>query len=425
MAASRPEATSAPRLARGRTAFIVGAAFAVNAAAATALLLYTGQGFLRAAGVLAGVAIGALAAGLWVGMAPEPSPRGRWAATLIAYLVAALGVAAWNARPEVRGWPLGDALAMLIVLALPAYVTGLLLASLADEARGAGIAAMAGAALGVALAAGLLIPNVDAPLLFAGTATVIFLALLSDWRHARAPGAEMNGDVIIISGAAHRGQLAHTLALRFAADGARLVLTGRSDGVEAIAAELAADGAQAIAVTADLLDEDATRRVVETALERFGRIDALVNTAGGLTVIAKVADTSAEALRAELDRNLTTALNLTRAALPALRQTRGAVVNFASPAALRAPASLAAYSAAKAGIVALTRALAVEEREHGVRVNAIAPGMLDTLQNRESPSTSARFVSREEVAEVVRFLVSRESRGISGETIQVMGETIR
>jgi NAD(P)-dependent dehydrogenase (short-subunit alcohol dehydrogenase family) len=95
----------------------------------------------------------------------------------------------------------------------------------------------------------------------------------------------------------------------------------------------------------------------------------------------------------------------------------------APPAGL--DASLAAYSAAKAGIVALTRALAVEEREHGVRVNAIAPGMLDTLQNREKPSESARFVSREEVAEVVRFLVSRESRGISGETIQVMGETLR
>lgn len=426
MAASRPEATSPDTIRPARAAFMLGFAFAVNTAAGSAVLLYTGQGFLRAAGVLFGTTIGALTAGLWVGAVPGTRLRPRWAVTLILYLLAAVVVALWTTRPALRAFPLGDAVAMLLILALPAYATGLLLAAIAEGAgRRAGLAAMAGAALATVIAASTLIPRLDAPIVFALTATLVLFAMLADWRRAHPGGGTMPGDVIIISGAAHRGQLAFSLAQHLAADGARLVLTGRSDGVHHLAAELAAEGRTAVAVQADLLDEADTARVVQTAREHFGRIDAIVNAAGGLAHIGSVEDTGPDALRAELDRNLATALNLTRAALPALRETRGAIVYFASPAALRAPATLAAYSAAKAGLVALTRSLAIEERDHGVRVNAIAPGIMDTDQNRATSGENTRFVPRDEVAEVVSFLVSRRSRGVTGEVIQVLSGTIR
>ncbi len=117
---------------------------------------------------------------------------------------------------------------------------------------------------------------------------------------------------------------------------------------------------------------------------------------------------------------------MSRAALPLLRESGGAIVNFASPAGLRAVKGMAAYSAGKAGVVALTRALAKEEKAHGVRVNAIAPGMIDTAQNRESVDDpeSADWVTREQVVAVTLFLAGERGSGINGETVSVMGRTL-
>jgi NAD(P)-dependent dehydrogenase (short-subunit alcohol dehydrogenase family) len=127
-----------------------------------------------------------------------------------------------------------------------------------------------------------------------------------------------------------------------------------------------------------------------------------------------------------VQRNTRTTFLMSRAALPLLRERRGAIVNFASPTAIRAVANLGAYSAAKAGVAALTRAMAAEEAANGVRVNAVAPGMIDTEQNRAAVGDPAavKWVTREEVANVVLFLASDASSGISGETIQVLGEGV-
>jgi NAD(P)-dependent dehydrogenase (short-subunit alcohol dehydrogenase family) len=88
---------------------------------------------------------------------------------------------------------------------------------------------------------------------------------------------------------------------------------------------------------------------------------------------------------------------------------------------------LGAYSAAKAAVIALTRALALEELPHGVRANAIAPGMIDTEQNRQSAADPAttKWVSREAIAEVTLFLASPVSRAVTGETIQALGDGLR
>jgi NAD(P)-dependent dehydrogenase (short-subunit alcohol dehydrogenase family) len=230
--------------------------------------------------------------------------------------------------------------------------------------------------------------------------------------------------VVIVTGAADRGQLGFAIAHRLLERGARVVVSARADALDDAAAELSAVG-NVLAVRADLSRADDVDRLIDAVRDRHGRLDALINVAGGLSVIASIEDTTPEQWQQEIERNAGTALRLTRAALPMLREARGAIVNFASPAAHRAPARLGAYSAAKAAVVSLTRALAIEEKAHGVRVNAIAPGSMDTQQNIESMGADTTFVSRDRVADVALFLISEAAAGITGETIQVLGETIR
>ena len=236
----------------------------------------------------------------------------------------------------------------------------------------------------------------------------------------------MNGKVAMVTGVGARGQVGYAIAQRLLRAGAHVIITGRGPVVEELAAELAAEG-DVTAVIADLLSDDDVDRLVTSARDRYGRLDALINVAGGLSVIKPIAETSADEWWREIQRNAETTLRTCRAALPLLRESGGAIVNFASPAGLRAVGSLGAYSAAKAAVIALTRALALEEKKFGVRANAIAPGMIDTEQNRSQAADpeTAKYVTREEIAEVALFLASDAASGISAETIHVLGESLR
>ena len=238
--------------------------------------------------------------------------------------------------------------------------------------------------------------------------------------------ADIRDRAVIVTGVSDRGQVGFAVASRFLREGARVIITARRESVVRLAEELSGLGDVA-PVIADLTNDEDLDRLVRTARDRFGRLDALVNVAGGLTVVKPLSETTPAELDGEIRRNAETVLRVTNAALPLLRESGGAVVNFASPAGIRAVKTLGAYSAAKAAVVALTRSLALEERQHAVRVNAIAPGMIDTQQNRDSTDDpgSTKFVTREEIAEVVLFLASDASSGISGETIHVLGEGLR
>jgi NAD(P)-dependent dehydrogenase (short-subunit alcohol dehydrogenase family) len=167
---------------------------------------------------------------------------------------------------------------------------------------------------------------------------------------------DMRGRVAIITGVGDRGQAGFVIAQRFIAAGASLVVTARGEAIAGIAQEL---GADVVGVPADLTIEADVDRIVESARDRFGRIDALINVAGGLSVTKPLAETSAEEWRREVQRNAETVLTMSRAALPMLRESRGSIVNFASPAGERAVKELGAYSAAKAAVIALTRAMAM------------------------------------------------------------------
>lgn len=406
-------------------------------AAGAALLLYTGRGFLSTAGFLIAVSIAAVAGGLWVG-APDVSAaravpsRARWAWAVIAFLVAGAFVLFWNSRPTLRSLAVGGALAVLFVLAEPAYAAGSLIAALDARSRtsrafaGSAVAALLGGAAGVLLAATMLIPNFAAPGIYFGAAALLVITgTIESTRPARAGGKDghsMRDAVVIITGVSDRGQVGYAVAERFLAAGARLVITGRSEAVHDAAAGLGEKGTVR-AVQADLTSPIEAEHVVQAARDGFGRLDVVINCAGGLRVSKPVADTETEEWRGEVERNAETAFNVCRAALPLLRESHGAIVNFASPAGVRAVANMAAHSAAKAAVVALTRALALEERAHGVRVNAIAPGLIETEQNRRSTTNPerARWVRREDVAEVTLFLASAAAAAITGETIHVTG----
>jgi NAD(P)-dependent dehydrogenase (short-subunit alcohol dehydrogenase family) len=334
----------------------------------------------------------------------------------------------WTVDQPFRESALGNALAALFIVAAPAYAGGNLLALLGDGRAGRAPLALAGVALGILLSAAWVIPRTQAAAIFAGAATLVFAASVAsrDPDEAEEGRIDMKGRVVIVTGAGARGQVGYSVADRFVRAEARVIVSGRDAGIESLAAALSAGG-EAIGVKADLLVDADVARLVSTARERYGRLDALINVAGGLSVIKPIADTSPAEWRSEIERNADTTLRVSRAALPLLRENGGAIVNFAAPAGIRAVKGMGAYSAAKAAIVALTRALALEERQYSVRVNAIAPGLVDTEQNRSGLDhpDEAKFVTRDEIAEVALFLASDASSGISGETIHVLGEGLR
>jgi NAD(P)-dependent dehydrogenase (short-subunit alcohol dehydrogenase family) len=421
---------------RTLAALLVGAVLGAATAAGNALLLYTGHGFLRAAGLLIASTILAVAAGVWAG-APEPEDahtpvrsRSRWVTLIIALLMGGAFTVAWGTREPLQNLALGGALAVLFVVALPAYAAGALLAALHARERqdlpahGSGsvaAAATAGAAFGVLISTSVLIQNLEPYGIYYLAAGLLTLMAMMEWSSTGQPHtriADMRDHVAIITGAGKAGQLGFAIARRFLSAGASVVVTGHGDDIERTAAELGSSDRVA-AVRADLTDEAQVLAVLQSARDRFGRLDSVINTAGGLTLIKPISETSSAEWEREIRRNASTALLMSRAALPLLRETRGAIVNFASPAGSRAVANMGAYSAAKAAVIALTRALALEEKRHGVRVNAIAPGMMDTEQNMQSAADDAEFVRRDDVAGVALFLAGPESRGITGETIHV------
>jgi NAD(P)-dependent dehydrogenase (short-subunit alcohol dehydrogenase family) len=195
------------------------------------------------------------------------------------------------------------------------------------------------------------------------------------------------------------------------------VITDRSDNVEQLAAELA-PRAHIAAVRADLTNVDDVARVVAAAAERFGRLDALINA------LAPGADPRDRQPADPLQGDAETLLQTCRAALPLLRESRGAIVNIVSPGAIRSAANPGEHSDSRAAIVALTRTLALDEKLNGVRVNAIAPRMIDTAGNRDGVGTATRSVSGDDVAAIALFLASRAAAGINGETVHVRAETL-
>lgn len=246
--------------------------------------------------------------------------------------------------------------------------------------------------------------------------------------------AATTGAVALVTGAANGIGLAtaQTLGRR----GYRVVIADRdAAGAEAAATAAALEGIAACAVTVDVTDTASVERMVAAVQDRFGGLDLLVNNAGvpGKHVTAQMSDTEWLAM---LDVNLHGAFRCARAAYSLLRRSKSpSIVNIASIAGLAGMAGRAGYASAKAGILGLTRALAIEWGPDRIRVNAIAPGyvrtagfeqrMLSVLNDvaveLERLVPLGRLCTPEEVAGVVCFLASPDAGYITGQTIVVDG----
>jgi NAD(P)-dependent dehydrogenase (short-subunit alcohol dehydrogenase family) len=213
-----------------------------------------------------------------------------------------------------------------------------------------------------------------------------------------------------------------------------VVLAARSkeDLAEVAAAARRAGAPDAIVAVADVLDEESVQAAVAAAVDATGRLDVVVNVAGGQGFTAYVADTRTEGWDKVLGLNLRSVFVGCKAAMAHL-PPGGSIVNVASIAGFTASPGLAAYGAAKAGVVALTRTLAVEAAPHGVRVNCLAPGWVRTELTRRmwsDPETSRALVAQipmgrwadvEELAGPLLLLASDAGSYITGATLVVDG----
>lgn len=227
---------------------------------------------------------------------------------------------------------------------------------------------------------------------------------------------KLENRVTIISGAT--GGLGPTVSEVFYKAGASVVLIGsRLDKVQPLAESLG--GERALPVAANLVDPAGAEAVVTAAVERFGRVDILLNLAGGFAGGTPFSQSSGDELNQMFDINFRTAYNMCRAVLkPMIAQQWGRIINVGSRDALHARANYSAYAISKAAVLRLTEALADEVKQDHITVNAIIPGTIDTEANRRATpeADTAHWVKPITIAETLLFLV-QDNTAINGAAI--------
>ncbi len=236
--------------------------------------------------------------------------------------------------------------------------------------------------------------------------------------------------VVVVTGSA--GGIGKVIALEMARRKAHVVVNSRSaEKLEGLVEELEEAGGRALSVAADLRDPDQVRELVETTRRQFGRIDVLVNNAGG-RFVAPAEKISPNGWRSVVDTNLTSAFLCAQAVFPLMtEQGGGRIINISSVAGLDGYAGEAHYAAAKSGLNNLTATLAVEWARHGIQVNCVAPGAVLTdassftdpgFRNEvEAAVPGGRIGHPEEIAELVLFLAGMQGTYLNGETIRIDG----
>jgi len=246
--------------------------------------------------------------------------------------------------------------------------------------------------------------------------------------------ARFTDRVCLVTGAS--SGIGRACARALGREGAKVVAAGRRQArLDEVVAGIEATGGEAVAVIGDVRDERVGRAWVEAAVRRFGGLDALVNAAGVMGSGGLLDLEPAEWDRM-MDTNLRAMYLLTRAAAPELIKRRGAVVNLSSVSGPRPYANLMGYVVSKAGVDAFTRCAALDLAPHGVRVNALNPGVVVTelqtatnavpdyeafLERSKGTHPLGRVGQPEEIAALVLFLLSVEASWITGATIPIDG----
>lgn len=248
------------------------------------------------------------------------------------------------------------------------------------------------------------------------------------------PNFSLSGEVALVTGG-KRG-IGREIAVTLASAGADVAICTRvveDGGLEAVVKEIQALGRRSIGIQADTSRKSDVDRMVKEVIEQFGHIDILVNNAGVL-IMAPFLETPEDIWNKHMDINLKGYFLVSQAvARKMIERKKGCIINIASDLAFKAIPGMSAYCVSKAGIIMLTRSLAQELGRYGIRVNAIAPGLVKTELSRpnwsnpdfmkfmESITPLGRIGEPDEIAEAALFLASNASKYISGSTILVNG----
>ena len=246
---------------------------------------------------------------------------------------------------------------------------------------------------------------------------------------------EFNGKVAFVTGAT--SGIGRACGTAFAAAGAKVVCVGRkTEALRDVEQKLRETGGETLTIEADLSREDEAQRAVKQAIEAFGGIDILVNSAGHLSN-GTIENTSLEAWDDMMNVNVRAPFQLMQKALPSLIERRGNVVNVSSVTGLRAFPGVLAYCVSKAALDQLTRCSALELAAKGVRVNAVNPGVVVTeihkrggmneeayaafLEHSKTTHPLGRTGRPEEIAALVLYLASDKASWITGATYSIDG----
>ena len=236
---------------------------------------------------------------------------------------------------------------------------------------------------------------------------------------------DFSEQVVVITGAA--GNLGAAAARAFYAAGANLALVVRHlEKAEGVFDEALTEGERVLYVTADLTDEQSVADCVAETVARYGRIDILVNVAGGFRMGAAVHKTPLQTWDFMVYLNARTVFLMSRAVIPhLLAQEKGKIISVAARAGLEGKAKMAPYVVSKSAVIRLTESMADELKDHNINVNCILPGTIDTPQNRKAmpKANFNKWVAPEALADVILFLASDAARAVQGAAVPVYGRS--
>jgi len=242
--------------------------------------------------------------------------------------------------------------------------------------------------------------------------------------------------VVVVAGGA--GGIGEKIAQGFAREGGKtIILDSAEEGAQKVVREIESSGGKAFAVVVDATKEDKVKDAIDGIVEKFGRIDVLVNCIGWNKPMPFL-ETPESVWYRMIELNVMVTVRLCKAVLPyMIKQKFGRIINISSQQGRRAAPQAAPYAASKAAVISVTKSLAAGNAQHNIRVNAVCPGIVDAgltkILLKESPkyiedllpqTPMRRLCQPEEIASVVMFLASEESSFMTGQSLSVDGGTV-
>lgn len=236
---------------------------------------------------------------------------------------------------------------------------------------------------------------------------------------------DFSNQVVVVTGGA--GNLGAAVTRAFYREGARVAVIDRKrEAAVEVLGDDVPEGEQCAYVAGNLTDESSVSEIVRQVMDRFGRIDVLVNVAGGYRGGMALHETPVETWDFLLNLNARTVYLMSRAVIPhMLEQRRGKIVSISARAALKGTAKSGVYNASKMMVIRLTESMSAELRHKGINVNCVLPGTMDTPANRaETPDADfTKWVQPESMANVILFLASDAAADIHGAAVPVYGRS--